>query len=249
MDTAMSEKSESKVCLVVGAGDATGGAIARRFAREGFHAVVVRRGVDKLAGLVEEIEKTGGSATPIGADARKEEEMIALYDRIEKDIGPVEVAVFNIGGNVRFRFAEIEVRKFFKIWEMACFAGFLTCREAVRRMVPRGRGSVLVTGASASVKGYAGGAAFASAKFALRGMTQGLAREYWPQGIHVAHFVIDGAIDTEFIRENWPHAHAKKDQGGILSPDHIAEMYWQVHCQPRDAWSFELDLRPWIEDF
>lgn len=116
-------------------------------------------------------------------------------------------------------------------------------------MSPRGTGSILVTGASASVKGFAGGAAFASAKFALRGMTQGLAREMWPKGIHVAHFIIDGAIDTEFIKEFWPHAYAKKDAGGILDPDHIAENYWNVHCQPRDSWTFEMDLRPWMESF
>ena len=175
--------------------------------------------------------------------------MIALFDRVEAEIGRLDVVVYNIGGNVRWPFADIEVRKFTKIWEMACFAGFLTCREAVRRMEPRAQGTILVTGASASVKGYSGGAAFASAKFALRGLVQGLAREYWPKGIHVAHFIIDGAIDTEFIRENWPQAYAKKDQAGILDPDHIAEMYWQVHCQPKDAWTHEMDLRPWIESY
>lgn len=236
-------------CIVVGAGDATGGAITRRFAREGYHCVPVRRSAGKLEGLANRIQADGGKATPIACDARREEEVIALFDRVEVEIGPIEVVVFNIGGNVRFPFAEIEVRKFTKIWEMACFSGFLTCREAARKMEPRGRGSILVTGASASVKGFAGGAAFASAKFALRGMVQGLAREMWPKGIHVAHFIIDGAIDTEFIRENWPKAYEKKDQGGILNPENIAETYWQVHCQPRDAWTHEVDLRPWIENF
>jgi len=243
------EKSKKGVCLVIGAGDATGGAIARRFATEGYTAVPVRRNADKLGPLVEHIESDGGKAVPIGCDARKEDQVIALFDRVEQEIGPIEVAVFNIGANVRFPFTEIEVRKFYKIWELACFAGFLTCREAARRMVPRQAGTILVTGASASVKGYDGGAAFASAKFALRGMTQGLAREVWPKGIHVAHFIIDGAIDTEFIREFWPQSYAKKAQGGILDPEHIAENYWQVHCQPRDAWTHEMDLRPWIESF
>lgn len=240
---------DKKACLVIGAGDATGGAIAKRFAREGYVVVPVRRQLDHLNDLTQEIEAAGGEVVPIGCDARKEEEMVALFDRVESEIAPLDVVVFNIGANVRFEFEEIEVRKFTKIWELACFAGFLTCREAARRMGPRGRGSILVTGASASVKGYAGGAAFASAKFALRGMTQGLAREMWPKGVHVAHFIIDGAIDTEFIREVWPQAYAKKDQGGILDPDHIAENYWNVHCQPRDAWTFEMDLRPWMESF
>lgn len=240
---------DKKSCLVIGAGDATGGAIAKRFAREGYIVVPVRRKLEHLDELAAEIRQEGGEVVPIGCDARNEEQMIALFDRIETEIAPLDVVIFNIGANVRFPFAEIEVRKFTKIWELACFAGFLTCREATRKMEPRGMGSIFVTGASASMKGYAGGAAFASAKFALRGMTQGLARELWPKGIHVAHFIIDGAIETEFIKEFWPHAYAKKDQDGILNPEHIAENYWNVHCQPRDSWTHELDLRPWIEEF
>ncbi|MEM7215164.1 MAG: SDR family NAD(P)-dependent oxidoreductase [Pseudomonadota bacterium] len=240
---------QKKACLVIGAGDATGGAIAKRFAREGFLVVPVRRNIDHLDDLTREIEQDGGEVVPIGCDARQEDQMIALFERIETEIAPLEVVVFNIGANARFDFLNLEVRKFSKIWELACFSGFLTCREAARRMVPRGRGTILVTGASASMKGFAGGAAFASAKFALRGMTQAMARELWPMGIHVAHVVIDGAIDTEFIREFWPHAYAKKEQDGILNPEHIAENYWQIHCQPRDAWTLEMDLKPWIETF
>ncbi|MDJ0612729.1 MAG: SDR family oxidoreductase [Rhizobiaceae bacterium] len=240
---------QKKVCLVVGAGDATGGAIAKRFAREGYVAVPVRRKLEHLDGLANEIREAGGEVVPIGCDARQEDQIIALFDRIENEIGELEVVVFNIGANVRFPFEEIEVRKFTKIWELACFAGFLTCREAARRMSPRGKGSILVTGASASVRGYAGGAAFGSAKFALRGMTQALARELWGKGIHVAHFIIDGAIDTEWIKEIWPKAYEKKDQDGILDPEHIAENYWNVHDQPRDSWTFEMDLRPWMENF
>lgn len=243
----MSERK--KVCLVVGAGDATGGAIAKRFAREGYVVVPVRRKLEHLETLAQKIRADGGEVVPIGCDARIEADMIALFDRVEREIGELEVVVFNIGANVRFPFEEVEVRKFTKIWELACFAGFLTCREAARKMAPRGKGSILVTGASASKKGYAGGAAFASAKFALRGMTQSLAREMWPKGIHVAHFVIDGAIDTEFIREFWPQAYEKKDEGGILDPEHVAENYWNVHCQPHDSWTFEMDLRPWMENF
>ena len=240
---------QKKVCLVVGAGDATGGAIAKRFAREGYIAVPVRRKLEHLDQLAREIEDQGGQVVPIGCDARDEDQVIALFDRVEAEIGELAVVVFNIGANVRFPFEEIEVRKFTKIWELACFAGFLTCREAARRMVPRGKGSILVTGASASIKGYAGGAAFGSAKFALRGMTQSLARELWGKGIHVAHFIIDGAIDTQWIKEVWPKAYEKKDQDGILDPEHIAENYWNVHSQPRDSWTFEMDLRPWMETF
>ncbi len=245
----MIESVKKQACLVVGAGDATGGAISRRFAKEGFVVVPVRRKLEHLEELAEQIRDSGGEVVPIGCDAREEKQVIDLFNRIENEIAPLRIVVFNIGANVRFPFREIEVRKFRKIWELACFAGFLTCREAARKMAPRGQGTILVTGASASVRGFSGGAAFASAKFALRGMVQGLAREMWPQGIHVAHVIIDGAIDTEFIKEFWPHAYAKKDQQGILDPDHIAEMYWQLHCQPRDAWTHEVDLRPWIEDF
>lgn len=240
---------DKKACLVVGAGDATGGAITKRFAREGYIAVPVRRKLEHLKELEGEILKEGHEVVPIGCDARDEGQVVDLFNRIEAEIAPLEVVVFNIGANVRFPFEEIEVRKFSKIWELACFSGFLTCREAARRMKPRGKGSILVTGASASVKGYEGGAAFASAKFALRGMTQALARELWPKGIHVAHFIIDGAIDTEFIKEFWPHAYKKKDQDGILNPEHIAENYWNVHAQPRDSWTFEMDLRPWMETY
>ena len=241
--------NDRTACLVIGAGDATGGAIAKRFAKEGMIAVPVRRKLEHLDKLTMEIKGEGGEVVPIGCDARDEDQMIALFDRIEREIAPLEVVVFNIGANVRFPFEEIEVRKFIKIWELACFAGFLTLREAVRRMTPRGKGTILVTGASASMKGFAGGAAFASAKFGLRGMTQSLAREVSSKGIHVAHIAIDGAIDTEFIREFWPQAYAKKDEDGILNPEHIAENYWNIHKQPRDAWTHEMDLRPWIESF
>jgi len=237
------------VAIVVGAGDATGGAVARRFAREGLKTVICRRDADKLAPLAEEIRKAGGAAYPQACDARREEEVIALFDWAEAELGPVEVVVFNIGGNVRAPFREIEAKKFFKVWEMACLAGLLTLREAARRMVPRGRGTIIATGASASRKGYAGGAMFGSAKFALRGLTQALAREVGPLGVHVAHVVIDGAIDTQFIRDAFPERYKLKDRDGLLQPDAIAETYWQIHCQPRTAWTHETELRPWIESW
>lgn len=239
--------SDKKAILVVGAGDATGGAIARRFAREGYIACVTRRHADKLAALVAAIEAEGGSAHAFGSDARKEEEVVALFARIEKDIAPVEVAVFNIGANVRFPITETTARVYYKVWEMGCFAGFLVGREAAKAMLPRGRGSIFFTGASASLRGREGFAAFAGAKHALRALAQSMARELGPKGIHVAQIIVDGAIDTGFIRENFPERYALKDRDGIVDPEAIAESYWQLHRQPRNAWTHELDLRPWIE--
>jgi len=243
----------NKVALVVGAGDATGGAIARRFAREGFTVCVTRRQLDKLQPLLEQITGAGGAALGFASDARKEEEVMALVEQIESTIGPIEVLVFNIGANAPSSILQETARKYFKIWEMACFGGFLNGREVAKRMVhratPQRQQTIIFTGATASLRGAANFAAFAGAKHALRALAQSMARELGPQGIHVAHVVIDGAIDTEFIRSNFPERYALKAQQGILNPDHIAEQYWQLHCQPRDAWTHELDLRPWIEKF
>jgi len=238
-----------KVALVVGAGDATGGAVAKRFARAGFTACLVRRNGDKLQPIVEEIVASGGKAHAFGVDARREEQMVDLFERIERDIGPIEVCVHNVGGNVRFSILDeaLTGKKFFKIWEMACFSGFLSGREAARRMVPRGRGTILFTGATASLRGAEGYCGFAAGKAGLRMVAQSLARELGPKNIHVGHVIIDGAIDTAFQQERNPDRYALKDQDGILNPDHIAESYWHLHTQPRDAWTFELDLRPWME--
>lgn len=238
---------DTKCALVVGAGDATGGAVARRFAREGYVACVARRTADRLVPLVERIEAEGGRARAFAADARREDQVERLFATIEDEVGPVEVVVFNIGANVRFPIRETTTRVYTKVWEMACLAGFLTGREAAKRMVPRGRGTILFTGATASVRGSAGFAAFAAAKHGLRATAQSMARELGPAGIHVAHVVIDGAIDTEWIRENFPDAYARKEQGGILDPDAIADVYWNLHVQHRSAWTHELDLRPWME--
>ncbi|MEW6465682.1 MAG: SDR family oxidoreductase [Pseudomonadota bacterium] len=237
------------VALVIGAGDATGGAIARRFAKGGFTVCATRRHLEKLQPLIERIQAEGGRAHGFASDARQEEEVAALVEKIESQIGPIEVLVFNIGANVRASILEETARKYFKIWEMACFAGFLNAREVARRMVVRERGTILFTGATASIRGSAGFAAFAGAKHALRALAQSMARELGPRGIHVAHTVIDGGIDTEFIRENFPERYALKDQDGILNPEHIADAYWMLHTQPRDAWTHELDLRPWMEKF
>lgn len=238
---------QKKAVLVIGAGDATGGAIARRFAREGYIACVTRRSADSLQPLVEQIRADGGEAHAFGSDARVEEQMVALVEEIERDIAPIEVAVFNIGANVHFSITETTARVYRKVWEMACFAGFLLGREAAKVMLPRGHGTIIFTGATASMRGSSGFAAFASAKHGLRALAQSMARELGPKGIHVAHTVIDGAIDTDFIRENFPERYKLKEQGGILDPEHIAEVYWQLHQQPRTAWTHELDLRPWME--
>src|ERR1051325_1335602 len=227
----------SKAALVIGAGDATGGAIARRFAREGYVACVTRRHADKLAPLVAAIEAEGGKARACGSDARKEDEMVALVDTIEREVGAIEVAVYNIGANVCFPIRETTSRVFFKVWEMACFGGFLMGREVAKRMAPRGHGTILFTGATASIRGGSGYAAFASGKHALRALAQSMARELGPQGVHVAHVVIDGAIDTEYIRSNFPDRAALKDRDGILSPEAIAEAYWQLHSAHRTAWT------------
>jgi NAD(P)-dependent dehydrogenase (short-subunit alcohol dehydrogenase family) len=236
-----------KVALVVGAGDATGSAVARRFAREGYVACLARRDAGKLQPLLDGIRAGGGEAHGFATDARREDEVAALVERIEAGIGPIEAFVFNIGANVPCSFLEETARKYFKVWEMACFAGFLTSQAVARRMATRGRGTILFTGATAALRGSANFAAFATAKHGLRALAQSMARELGPMNIHVAHVVIDGAIDTAFIRDNFPERYAEKATDGILSPDHIADAYWYLHTQPRDAWTFEIDLRPWKE--
>ncbi len=243
----MEVATSKHAALIIGAGDSTGGAIAKRFAKAGMIACATRRSADKLQPLIDEIRSAGGQAYGFGSDARKEEEVIKLVDDIERDIAPIEVMVFNIGANVPCSILEESARKYFKIWEMACFGGFLVGREVAKRMVTRGRGTIIFTGATAGLRGSANFAAFAGAKHALRALAQSMARELAPKNIHVAHVVIDGAIDTAFIRDTFPERYALKDQDGILNPDHIAENYWYLHTQPRDAWTHELDLRPWIE--
>ena len=245
--------STTPAALIIGAGDATGGAIARCFARGGYAACVTRRSADKLQTLKETIEAEGGICHAFGSDARKEEEVVALVEQIESTIGPIEVLVFNIGANAPSSVLDETARKYFKIWEMACFSGFLNGREVAKRMItrsgPNRKQSIIFTGATASLRGSAGFAAFSGAKMALRALAQSMARELGPPGIHVAHSIIDGAIDTAFIRDTFPERYALKEQDGILNPDHIADAYWMLHQQPRDAWTHELDLRPYMEKF
>lgn len=243
----MNAPARSKVALVIGAGDATGSAIARRFASEGYAACLVRRSAEKLEPALAEIRAAGFEAHGFGVDARREDAVAALVEDVETRIGDIEVFVFNVGANVPGSILDETPRRYFKVWEMACFAGFLTGQAVARRMAARGRGTMLFTGATASLRGGAGFAAFAGAKHALRAFAQSLARELGPRNVHVAHVVVDGAIDTAFIRENFPERYATREHDGILAPGHIADAYWFLHQQPRDAWTFELDLRPWSE--
>ena len=238
-------------CLIVGAGDGVGSALARAFAREGLAVCITRRprNLDKLEAVAAAIRAEGGEAHAFGVDARIEAEMIDLVDKIEAEVGPLQVVVFNIGANVRFPVIDTTAQVYSKVWEMAALSGFFTGREAARVMAPRGKGTILFTGATASTRGGAGFSAFAGAKAALRQLAQSLAREMGPQGIHVAHVVVDGMIDGAFARSIAPEIQALLDADAILKPDEIAKNYVWLHNQQRSAWTFELDLRPWKENW
>jgi len=237
------------VALVIGAGEGVGGAIARAFAEDGMTVCMTRRArnLGQLEALAETIRSTGGEAHAFGVDARSEEETIALFAAIERDIGPISVVVFNIGANVQFGIRETTTRVFTKVWEMACLAGFLAGREAANVMVPRERGTIIFTGATASIRGREKLAAFAAAKNGLRAVAQSMARELGPLGIHVAHVICDGAIDGVFTRSRFDDVTPLLEEDLILKPEEIAQNYVMLHRQQRSAWTHELDLRPWRE--
>ena len=241
-------EAQKGVALVIGAGDATGGAVARRFAVGGYTTAITRRprNMDRLEALAEEIRAAGGRAVPFGVDAREEDDTVGLFEEIERDLGPIDVCVYNVGGNVRFPIRETTARVYRKVWEMCAFGAFLAGREAARVMVPRGRGTILFTGATAGMRGGPGFSAFAGGKFAMRALAESMARELGPEGVHVAHVVIDAAIDTAWIRENFPDRY-RPEEDLVVDPAAIAETYWQIHAQPRSAWTFETQLRPWGE--
>ncbi|KAF0137036.1 MAG: short-chain dehydrogenase/reductase SDR [Xanthobacteraceae bacterium] len=233
---------------IIGAGDHIGAAIARRFAAGGYAVFAGRRKAERLQSLVDEIAAAGGCCFGRALDARKEEEVTAFLAEADAE-APVEVCIFNVGANVHFPILETTERVFRKVWEMGCYSGFLAGREAARIMVPRGRGSIFFTGATASLRGGAGFSAFASAKFGLRALAQSMARELGPKNIHVAHLVIDAGVDTAFVRElrrqrNGQETFAPDE---LMDPASIAETYWYLHAQPRDGWTHELDIRPYAE--
>ena len=246
----MTETGKSGVALLVGAGDAIGAAVARRFAAGGYSVCVARRDAEKSRSVVQEIIAAGGTACAVGTDVRSEEAVQALFAQVEAELGPVEVCLFNAGANVKSPLIETSGRLFFKAWELACYGGFLTGREAARCMVPRGRGTILFTGATASVRGGSGFAAFAAAKFGLRAVAQSMARELAPKNIHVAHLIIDGAIDSEAIHRRLSAATGTMPDlapDSLIQTSSIAEAYWALHNQSRDGWTHELDLRPYSE--
>ena len=236
---------------VIGAGDFIGAAIAKKFAAEGFTIFAGRRNADKLAPLVADIEAAGGAIVGRELDARKEDAVSGFLGAADAH-APLDVCVFNIGGNVNFPLLETTERVFRKVWELACYAGFLSGREAARLMLPRGQGCIFFTGATASVRGGKGYAAFAGAKSGLRAVAQSMARELGPKNIHVAHLIIDAGVDTAFVRERikqrgGDQALARLEPDQLMHPASVAEAYWQLYRQPRDAWTFELDMRPYRE--
>ena len=242
----MDPGQSKKVALIAGAGDFLGGAISKRFAREGYHLVATRRRGD-LDRLKSEIQATGGTLTGFHSDARDENQVIDLIERVESEIGPIEACVYNIGANVSFPIVETTARVYRKVWEMAAMGAFLVGRETAKRMLPRQRGTIIYTGASASIRGRAGFSAFSGAMQAKRALAQSMARELGPQGIHVAHVIVDGAIDNDATRERFPEWFETRPEDGIMKPDDLAELFWHLHQQPRSAWTFEMDARPYVE--
>ena len=242
----MMTKTSKPIALIIGAGDHLGSAIARRFAKEGFHIVATRRRGD-LDTLVKDVQALGADATALHSDARDEQQVIELIEKIESELGPIQVTVFNVGGNVRFGITETSTQVYRKVWEMCALAGFLVGREVAKKMLPRQQGTILFTGASASLRGNSGFAAFSGGKHALRALAQSMSRELGPQGIHVAHVIVDGLIENEATKAFLPDLYASKEADGIIQPDDLAEVYWQLHKQPKSAWTFEQDVRPYIE--
>ncbi len=240
-------ENSSKVALVIGAGVATGGSIAKRFAREGYVACMARRQGDKLQGLIDEIETAGGKAFGYSCDATHEDEVMALVERIEDEVGPIEVACYNAAVGAAHSITEFPADTYERVWRINTFGAFLMGREVSIRMVKRGRGTILFTGATSALRGKSGLAAFAGSKHALRALSESMARELFPKNIHVAHIIIDGPIDTPLIRRMMPKVFAERPADGVLAPDDIAETYWTIHCQPRSAWLHETQLRPWLE--
>ena len=246
------DEKASKIALVVGAGDFIGKAVAEKFAAEGYLVCMARRprNKGKSDDMAQAIASRGGKAVSMGVDARDEASVVKMFADIESNYGALDFVLFNVGGNVQFDLLSTTERVFRKVWEMCAYGGFLTGREAARHMVPRGRGSIFFTGATSSVLGRQGYTAFASGKFALRGVAQAMARELGPQGIHVAHLIIDAGVDTAFVRDRIRASGRDPDvlpADTLMNPSSIAQAYWALHNQSRDGWTHELDIRPFAE--
>ena len=240
------------IAFIVGAGDYIGTAVAKKFASEGYLVCMARRNGEKLQSVIDEITEAGGEALGFSMDARDEDAVEGTFAKIEKEQGPIEFVLYNVGGNVNFPILETTSRVFRKVWEMACFSGFLTGREAAKYMLPREKGSIFFTGATASTRGGKGYAAFAAAKFGLAALAQSMARELGPKNIHIAHLIIDSGVDTAWVRERIKSAGGNPEEmpeDALMNPDSIADTYWTLHKQKRDAWTFQLDLRPYSETF
>ena len=240
------------VVVGVGAERGLGGALCRRFAAGGYHVLVAGRSADKIDQVAKTIVASGGSAAPVVTDATREDDVARLFDRAMAPgagFEPADFVASNAGNNRRLDFRELTAAQFEDFWRVGCFSGFLVGREAARRFVPLGRGTIIFTGASASVRGKPGFAHFSAAKAGLRMISQSMAREYGPAGIHVAHVVVDGGIDGDRLRSRGPAVIKERGEDGLLGIDAIAENYWHIHRQPRSAWTQELDLRPFKETF
>lgn len=238
----------SKGCVViVGAGTGTGSEVAKHFAEAGYAVALARRNADALAPLVAEIEAAGGRARPFGVDASDENAVIKLFDDAERELGPIAVTVFNAAGFTMSSILDATKHDFEAMWQASSLGGFLVGREAARRMVPQGRGTIIFTGATAAIKASARFTAFAAGKHGLRAVAQSMAKELGPRGIHVAHVIVDGVIDVPRVHESMPELAASKGEGGLVDPKSIAETYLLLHEQPGNAWTFELDLRPFAE--
>lgn len=237
----------------VGSVRGVGGAVCKRFAREGYHVIVTGRTLVKIEGVVEQINASGvGSAEALQTDATDEAQVIAAFDRAmspgpRRD--PADVVVSNAGNNAFIDFTKLTAAQFEDFWRVGCYSGFLVGREAARRLVPLGRGTVIFTGASGSLRGKPGFAHFAAAKAGLRMISQSMAREYGPKGVHVAHVVIDGGILGDRLQGAFPERVESLDPEGLLGYEAIAENYWILHRQPKSAWTQELDLRPFKENW
>lgn len=248
MEAAHSARPRIGVVVGAGASAGLGGALCRRLAREGLHVVAVGRTAEKLEALAREVRELGGEATPVAADCTVEAEVLRVFDRAEALGAPPELVVYNAGNN-RFRpLLEMDVPFVEELWRTCFLGGFLVGREAARRMLPGG-GTLIFTGATASLRARPPFTAFAAAKHAERALAHGMAREFGPAGLHVAHVVIDGVIDGDQVNTRFPEIRRARGEGGMLRPDAIAGVYWQIHCQDPTAWTLELDLRPSREPF